>query len=161
MIITIKPEDIIKRGLWLEYKRFVLKDKTEEEIVDHVVKNEPSVISEEDAYVIGLLKIIETDNIVHRFNQHILESLQIKSNIFDDGLYINKNLITREIVTYKNRFPSYYNPPINYKKGIEELVQYVDKIREKLEKLEVFPFSSKDKTYDFYNSNQVKKILDL
>lgn len=161
MIITIKPDDIIKRCLWSDYKKFVLKGKTEEEIMEIVEKNEPTVISEDDAYVIGLLKILETDNLVHRFNQHILETLQIKSNVFDDGLYINKNSLIREVVSFKNRFPSYYNPPLNYKKSIEDMVVYVDRIKEKIDLLEVFPYTNKDKTYDFYNSNQVKKLLEL
>ena len=34
MIITIKPDDIIKRCLWSDYKKFVLKGKTEEEILE-------------------------------------------------------------------------------------------------------------------------------
>lgn len=161
MIITINPHDIIKRCIWSEYKRFILKDKTEDEIIKIVERNEPTVISEEDAYVIGLLKIIETDNLKHRFNLHILDSLQVKSNVFDDGLYINKNIITRDIVSYKNRFPSYYTPEVNYKKAIDDLLIYIETIKVELEKLEVFPYTSKDKTYDFYNSNHVKKILDL
>ena len=161
MIITIKPDDIIKRCLWSEYKKFVLKGKTEEEIMDIVEKNEPTVISEDDAYVIGLLKILETDNLVHRFNQHILETLQIKSNVFDDGLYINKNSLIREVVNFKGRFPSYYNPPLNYKKAIDDMVVYVDRIKEKIDLLEVFPYTNKVKTYDFYNSNQVKKLLEF
>ena len=161
MIITVKPEDIIRRGLWSDYKKFVLKDKSEEEVIQIVEKDEPTVINEEDAYVIGLLKIIETDNLIHRFNQHILEILQVKSNVFDEGLYINKNIITREVVYFKNRFPSYYKPNISYQKGIDALFIYVDKVKEDLEKLEVFPYTSKDKTYDFYSSNHVKKCLEL
>lgn len=161
MIITIQPDDIIKRGLWSDYKRFVLKDKTEEEIKTIVEKNEPTVIDEDSAYVIGLLKVIESENIIHRFNQHIVESLQIKSNIFDNTLFINKNVIQREIVSYKLRFPSYYKPNVIYEKSIKDLFVYVDKIKEQLDKLEINEFSSNDKTYEFYNSNQVKKILEL
>ena len=112
-------------------------------------------------WTIKIFKIIETDNLKHRFNLHILDSLQVKSNVFDDGLYINKNIITRDIVSYKNRFPSYYTPEVNYKKAIDDLLIYIETIKVELEKLEVFPYTSKDKTYDFYNSNHVKKILDL
>lgn len=161
MIITINPDDIIKRGLWIEYKKFVLKDKTEDEIKEIVEKNEPTVISEEDAYVIGLLKVIETDNLVHRFNYHILEILQIKSNIFDEGLYINRNVILREVATYKSRYPSYFKANLVYQKSIETLFVYVDRVKEDLEKLEICEYTSKDKQYEFFNSNQVRKILEL
>ena len=161
MIITILPEDIIKRGLWVEYKKFVLKDKNEEEIKEIVEKNEPSIISEEDAFVVGLLKVIETDNLIHVFNNHIIETLQIKSNIFDNCLYINKNIISREITSYKTRYPNYYKPNIIYQKSIDALFLYVDKIKESLDKLESFEYESKEKKYEFYNSNQVKRILEL
>ena len=45
MIITLTPEDIIKRCLWLEFKKFVLKNKTEKEIEQIVQKTNllPSV----------------------------------------------------------------------------------------------------------------------
>jgi hypothetical protein len=161
MIITILPEDIIKRGLWVEYKKFVLKDKNEDEIKEIVEKNEPSVISEEDAYVVGLLKVIETDNLIHVFNNHIIETLQIKSNIFDNSLYINKNIISREIISYKTRYPAYYKPNVIYQKSIDVLFSYIDKIKENLDKLESFEYESKEKKYEFYDSNKVKRILDL
>ena len=91
MIITINPHDIIKRCIWSEYKRFILKDKTEDEIIKIVERNEPTVISEEDAYVIGLLKTIETTNLIHRFNLHIDDFLKIKSTINNDKVIINKS----------------------------------------------------------------------
>ena len=36
MIITLTIDDIFRRCLWSDYKRFVLKDKNEQEIQDIV-----------------------------------------------------------------------------------------------------------------------------
>lgn len=161
MIITIKPDDIIKRGLWCDYKKFILKDKSDDEIIKFVTDNNSMVINENDAYVIGLIKVIETDNLIHRFNVTIQDILQIKSNIFDDGIYINKNLIYREVTTYKNRFPSYWESDINYKKAVILLFDYIDKIKTKLDNIESFIYTNKDKEYEFLDVKQVTKTLDL
>ena len=77
MQIIVTPNDIIQRCLWDKYKRFCLHDKNEEEIKNVVESNKPISLNENDAYVIGLLKIIETDNLVHRFNDDVFDFLQI------------------------------------------------------------------------------------
>ena len=41
MQIIITPEDIIKRCLWLEYKRFCLKDKDDGETKKIIEENKP------------------------------------------------------------------------------------------------------------------------
>jgi hypothetical protein len=87
MQILITPDDIIKRCLWSEYKRFCLKEKNEDEIKKLIEENNPILLKEEDAYVIGLLKVVETPNIVHRFKEHMYDVLKIKSNIFNNKLY--------------------------------------------------------------------------
>jgi hypothetical protein len=57
MQIIVTPNDIIQRCLWDKYKRFCLHDNNEEEIKNIVEANKPVSLSENDAYVIGLLKI--------------------------------------------------------------------------------------------------------
>lgn len=160
MIISIKPSDIIKRCLWLEYKRFCLKTLTEDEIVDTVKNDEMIIISEEDAYVIGLLKIIETDNLIHRFDQHIEEYLKIKSIIDQGKLYINKSSLLKEITSFKSRFPEYYTPPFDYKKSIDELYIYIDDFYNIIFKLQEHNITIKDnKILSCCLSNSVKKLL--
>jgi hypothetical protein len=160
MIITLKPSDIIKRCLWLEYKKFCLKGLTDDEIVNVVKNDEMIILSEEDAYVIGLLKIIETDNLIHRFEQDIEEFLKIKSIINQGKLYVYKVSIIKEILQFKDRFPSCYNPPFEYKKSIDDLFDYIDKFYSKISGLEEYEIMVKDnKSVTCYPSNNIKKLL--
>jgi hypothetical protein len=161
MIITIKPEDIIKRCLWTDYRRFALKNLTEEEINEIIEKNEPTVISEDVAYVIGLLKCIETDNLIHRFNQYLLEDLQIKSNLYEDSLYINKNVINKDVLSFKYRFPEAYKTDKNYLLAIKDVVEYIDILKERMDTLTIKYIVNNEKTYECLNSNEIKKLLTL
>jgi NAD(P)H-hydrate epimerase len=78
MIIKIHPEDIIKRCLWDHYVYYILggSDKEAEKILK---ENAEIEVSEKDALVIGLLKVIETDNLIHKFNGYVMELLTNKS----------------------------------------------------------------------------------
>ena len=161
MKLIITPEDLILRCLWSNYRKFVLHDKTENEIREIIEKNEATLINEDDSYAIGLLKIIETDNLIHRFNQHILEILHLKSNVYNEDIYINKPIIIREIVPYKNRFPSYYTPPINYKNAIDDLMIYIDNLSTNIDNLKVLNVKIKDKNYEYILSKEIKKQLKM
>ena len=161
MQIIVTPNDIIQRCLWDKYKKFIVYEKTEEEVKKIVDENKPFSLSEEDAYAIGLLRIIETDNLVHRFNENILDVLQIKSNIIKDELYINKTTITREISTYMNKFPEYYKAPFNYKQAIEELKKYIEDVENKIATLEIINVKNKDKMFAYFRSKDIRKCLNL
>lgn len=160
MQILITPEDIIRRCLWLEYKRFCLRDKAEDEIKVLIEENKPTIIKEEDAYVIGLLKVVDTPNIVHRFKEHMNDILKIRSNIFNNKLYIIKSVVIKEISGFKQRFPDGFKPTFEYKNGIEELFLFVDKVLIEAEKLSVYSFQNQDKIYTYFSSNSVKDIID-
>jgi len=160
MIITVQPSDIIKRCLWNEYKRFCLGGKSKDEIDLFIIEDKPFIISEDDAYVIGLLKVVETDNLVHRFKIYIEDLLNARSNLFDNKLFINKNTIMYDVLDFKNRFPiSFKAPNFEYKSSIDELNQKIDEVYEELTKLKVYTKIIKDKTYNFVLSNSVKSLL--
>lgn len=161
MQIVVTPNDIIQRCMWDKYKRFCLIDKNESEIQEIIENNKPVALKEEDAYVIGLLRIIETDNFIHRFNEDILDYLQIKSNIINDDLYILKSSIIKFIITYNDKFPSYYKPSFNYQKGLDELFEYIEKIKLSIDQLEIVTIKNKDKLYAYYMSKDIKKLLNL
>jgi hypothetical protein len=159
MQILITPEDIIRRCLWLDYKRFCLKNKNEDEIKKIIEDNAIVPLKEEDAYVIGLLKIVETPNLIHRLKEHMEEILKIRSNIFNNKLYIIKSVAVKEIEQFVLRFPSEFKPPFEYKKGIDDLKTYSQKIYNDVQSLTAQPFQIGDKTYMFISSNTVKDII--
>lgn len=161
MQIIVTPHDIIQRCLWDKYAKFCLSDKKKEEVTKIIVNNKPISLSENDAYVIGFLKIIETENLIHRFNEDIIDSLHIKSNVIDDQLFIKKNMILKQIDDYMNKFPDSYEPPVNYINSLEELKVYVKKIRKSIAQLEITTMKRHDITVSYYNSKEVKKSLVL
>ena len=160
MQIIVTPNDIIQRCLWDKYKRFCLHDNNEEEIKNIVEANKPVSLSENDAYVIGLLKIIETDNLVHRFNDDVFDFLQIKSSIIKDDLYISKYAINKFVSSYYDKFPSYYNPNVSYAKGLVDLRAYIKVIEDRIANLETITIKNRDKLFTYFMAKDIKKVLN-
>ena len=160
MIITICPEDIIRRCLWSDYKRFVLKDKSEQEIQILIKENKPIVLTENDAYAIGLLKVIETDNLIHRFTVHMKEMINIKSNIFDKNVYMSVKIVENELESFKKRFPVSWNSDSIYQKSIEELNIHINNLQAQIKNFEIFEFKIKDKKIRYFQSKDIKKMID-
>lgn len=159
MKIILTIEEIIKRCLWSKYKKFVLKNNTEEEINDIIIKNSLIEISENDAFVVGLLKIVETENLIHQFNLHIVDFLKNKSTINENVVLINKSSLMKEIIEYKDVFPTEYQADIGFIKKIEELKVFIDKIYDDVDKLNITKINIKEKIYTYVRSNEVQKII--
>ena len=160
MIITLTPDDLIKRCLWLDYKKYCLKDYTEDQIVEFIQKNEMISISENDAYVIGLLKHVETENLIHRFNIHIDELLKLRSIIFEKRVLLIKGTLLRETIEFKERFPDCYEPCNLYKNAIEELNNYINDRYKDFSELAEIPATIKEKNFTCIQSNEVQKIIE-
>jgi len=160
MQILITPEDLIKRCLWTEYRRFCLKGKSEDELNKIIEENQPVALKEDDAYVIGLLKTVETPNLVHRLKEHIDDTLKIRSNIFNNKLYIIKSVALKEISHFVQRFPDAFKASFEYRKGIEDLKIFSEKIYNDVDKLPTSNFQNGDKTYTYVSSNSVKDIAE-
>lgn len=161
--LILTPESIIKRCLWMNFKKFVLKNKSEEEIQRIVEENKPFELLENDAYVIGLLRIVETDNLVHRFNVDIEETLRVKSTIHeingDKKVLVSKSSILKETLLFKNNFPEYYKPDTVYQKSIEDVADHVNKLYKEFCALEDISVTIKDKNYTFVLTADIRKIL--
>jgi KaiC/GvpD/RAD55 family RecA-like ATPase len=156
MKILISPEDIIKRGCWDSYVYYIVgSDKDAQEILK---ENKEFEISERDALIIGLLKVLETENLIHRFNNYIYELLVNKSSKHED-LLIRKKTLDSAIDNFLEKFPDYWEPSKMWVISLKELVNYISEIKEKIEDLEVHTIVDKNMTYEYYNSNQVKKML--
>lgn len=157
MKITLCADDIVKRGLWDSYTYYIVGSEKESERL--LLENTEFEISEKDAIVIGLLKVMETDNLIHRFNDYMVHFLTIKSNKEKDQLYIKKTSFELAIEKFMTKFPEYWNIPLNYKRGLDDLKDYIIKLNEKVSKLELIELTIQNNKYELYSSNAVKKLL--
>jgi hypothetical protein len=157
MKITLCAEEIIKRGLWDSYTYYIVgSDKEAEKILK---ENAEVEITERDALVMGLLKIIETTNLIHKFNTYVAEFLSNKSSKDKDMLLIRKKGFDLAVDKFLDKFPSYWEPSPAWENGLKDLVNYIDGMKVLLEKLEVHQIEDKGVITEFYSSNHVKKLL--
>ena len=158
MTIKIYPEDIVRRCLWDHYVYYILggSDKEAEKILR---ENQEMEVSEKDALVMGLLKVIETDNLIHKFNGYIMELLTNKSLKEKEMLLIRKKTFDAAVDKFVEKFPDYWEPNSLFRRGLEDLVIYVENIKKDVDCLEICKIVDKNVTYEFYNSNAVRKLL--
>jgi hypothetical protein len=160
MIITVTPEDLIRRCLWSDYKRFVLKDKSEQEIQLIIKENKPIVLTENDGYAIGLLKVIETDNLIHRFKVHMKDMINIKSSIFDKNVYMSVKVVENELESFKKRFPESWVADSVYAQAILDLNVHINQLQALIKTFEIFEFRIKDKKVRYFQSKDIKKMIE-
>jgi hypothetical protein len=158
MTINIYPEDIVRRCLWDTYVYYVIGGSEKE--AERILKeNKEIAMSEQDALVIGLLKVIETDNLIFKFNTYIAELLSNRSSKVSEYLLIRKKTFDSAIEKFVDKFPDYWIPNLSYVHSLKELVEYVEAMKLEVEKLEIHKVVDKNVTYEFYNSATIKKML--
>ena len=108
MQILLTPEDIIKRCLWNDFEYYILKDKNKDQINKIIADNTEFKINEESALVIGLLKVLETPNLVHRLKQQINNQLVLKTVKYESKQYIGKQGIISFVEKFRSNFPATY-----------------------------------------------------
>jgi hypothetical protein len=157
MKIKIYPEDIVRMCLWDHYVYYIVgSEKEAEKLLKENVEME---LSERDALVIGLLKVIETDNLIHKFNTYVMEFLTNKSIKEKEYLLVRKKTFDLALDKFVDKFPDHWEPNSYWSKSLKELVEYVEGMKVLIEKLEIHKIVDKNVTYEFYNSNNVKKLL--
>lgn len=158
MKITLTPTDLIERCVWSKYEYFILKDMSLEEKKLLVAENKEFEIDEKSAYLIGLLKTLYTDNLVHRFNEHMIESLTIKSfAINDKKAMVTRDSIYQEIYGFQKRFPAYYKPNADIESSLKELKDYCQNIVDLVSKLPITLFQDTPCISLF----RIKKLLNV
>lgn len=157
MQITINPEDLIRRCVWDNYVYYVLGSEKEAEKI--LKENQPMSLTERDALIIGLLKVIETDNLIFKFNTYVVEILSNKSIKEKDYTLIRKKTFDTAIDKFLDKFPDYWEPNTIWTNSLKDLVEYLNDMKGGLENLEIHKIVDKNVTYEFYNSNNIKKLL--
>lgn len=159
MRIVLTPEDIVKRCLWDSYVYYILgSDKNGEELLK---ENKEFEITEREAIVIGLLKVIETDNLIYRFNDYLTYFLTIRSTKESNSFYIKKKALEISISKFLNKFPTYWEPDIRYKNSLNDLKKYVGDLTEEISKLDTIELTIQNINYELYSTNAVKKLLNF
>jgi len=157
MQIKVTPEDLIRRCVWDNYVYYILgSDKEGQKLLE---SNEEFEISERDALVIGLLKIIETDNLIHKFNTYITEFLTNKTKKEEELLLVNKKSFDSSVDKFLNKFPDYWEPSTRWVSSLKELVDYIDNFKSEVDQLEIHKIVDKNVTFELYPSNSIKKLL--
>lgn len=158
MNIKIYPDDIVRLCLWDNYVYYIIGG-SEKEAEKILKENKEIDLSERDALIIGLLKVIETDNLIHRFNNYVMEFLTNKSIKDKDVLLIRKRAFDIAIDKFSDKFPIYWECNILWSKAIKDLNIYLESMKKEIEKLEIYKIVDKNITYEFYNTNNIKKLL--
>lgn len=159
MKIQIFPEDIVKRCLWDSYTYYVVGSEKEAEKI--LKENKEFELSERDAIIIGLLKVIETDNLIHRFNDYLMHFLNNRAIKEKDTFLIKKKSLEVNIDKFLDKFPDYWNPTPVYISGLKDLVIYINNLKTEISKLDITKSTIQNVTYEFYNANNVKKLLNF
>lgn len=159
MKITICAEDIVKRCLWDTFTYYVVGSEKEAEKI--LKENKEFELSERDAIIIGLLKVMETDNLIHRFNDYLMHFLTVRSLKEKDNFLIKKKSVETAIEKFLDKFPNYWEPNIVYKQSLKDLVEYTKDLNNKISKLEIVKMSVQNVSYEFYNTSSVKKLLNF
>lgn len=158
MKIILKPSDIVKRCIWDSYAYYIIGSEKEALIL--LREDKEFELSERDALIIGLLKVIETDNLIHKFNTYITEILSNRSIKEKElGLLVRKKVLDTAIDKFMDNFPLNWECSINWTKSIEELKEYIDNIKKSILKQEVYTVTEKNITSELYASNSIKKLL--
>jgi len=159
MQIKLLPEDLVRRCVWDSYVYYVLgSDKNAEQLLK---ENKEFEISERDALVIGLLKVIETSNLIHKFNTYVVEFLTNKSINQGKDVLVRKKGLENAVDKFLDKFPDYWIPNTEYKKSLTELVDYIEIFKSGVEKIDIIKVTDQFGTHEYLNSNNVKKQLSF
>lgn len=157
MRILVKPSDLVKRCMWDYFTYYIVGSEKESQRL--LLEDLEFEISERDALIIGLVKVVETDNLIHRFNDYFVHFLNTKSIKSEGAMVIKKKSIEISIDRFLEKFPDYWQAPKNYLSSLEKLVIYIGNLREMIEKVPEQKAVSQGITYEVYPTTSVKKLL--
>lgn len=136
MVIKVKPSDLISRFIWDKYEQFCLDGKSNTDKNKIIEDDFEFEISENDAFVIGLTNVIYTNEVIHKFRQHLRYVLENKSFEQDNRKYINRQLIINGIAEFKNKIPKTFTSKSNqFNTELSQLPEIYTKFAEAINNL--------------------------
>ena len=104
---------------------------------------------------------METDNLIHRFNDYLTHFLNVRSIKDKENFLIKKKSLEVSIEKFLDKFPDYWKPDTKYSNSIKDLIVYINGLKEKIEKIDIVKMTIQNINYEFYNANAVKKLLNF
>lgn len=157
MTITIKPSHLIERFLWDEYEKYCLENKSQQEISDIIKKDQEFKISEQDAFVIGLLCTIYTNEVGYKFKLFLKAILENKSFDIDSKYFINRELLIDETKKFEKKIPKDWKSSDSiFNKGLKEIPKTIKEFEDNLRKLPTVSIQD----WPCVNYISVKKIIN-
>ncbi len=160
MKIETCATELIKLCIWDTYVHYVLgSDKN----IEQIIKEDSAIeLNERDALVCGLLKVIESDNLIHKFNDHMFHFLTVKSIKHSTGILIKKKVTEILLDKFFDKFPTkYWVPDASYARGLEDLIKYSSELKLAIAALPITEVTDQTGTHEYYVSNAVKKSLSF
>ena len=78
-----------------------------------------------------------------------------------DNLLVKKKSLETAIDKFLDKFPDYWTPSKMYANSLKDLVEYINQLRENIDKLEIIKMTIQNMNYEFYTSNSIKKLLNF
>ena len=72
-----------------------------------------------------------------------------------------KRTLETSVDKFLDKFPDYWTPDLVFKKSLIDLVDYIDTFKKNIEKIDIIKVTDQMGTYDFFVSNNVKKLLSF
>ena len=88
------------------------------------------------------------------------DMIQMKSTIQDKNVYMSVKVVENELESFKKRFPVYWEADSVYEKSIKDLLEHIANLQEQIKGFQIFEFKIKDKTVRYFQSKDVKKMID-
>lgn len=157
MKILVKPSDLVKLCLYDNFTTYVIGNTEKANAL--LEEDQEFELKHNDALVIGLLKVIETDHLIFKFNDFFHHILMTKSINIGGVAHINKSIVDRVIEKFLAKFPARWKMEANYAKRYNDLLEYLEDIKQVIESLEYKQIQVKNKKYDAYKSIDINKAL--
>jgi ribosomal protein L19 len=158
MKLTITPSELVEMCVWDDYSYYCLDKKVDPLAL--LEANEEFTIEQNDALVCGILKIIENNNIPHKFNEYVGHFLSVRSSKVEKSFMIRKSILLSHIEKFSKKFPPEFKPSIIYKKPIESALRYAAEVFNNIDNLKVTKVTDNMGTHEFILSSAVKKQLN-